>query len=320
MYGFRRLEREWPFDLLEVEESFGTARWIARAVNAKVIVRLHGPWIVNGTALGVPRDTEFYARVTAEGRAIATAAAVSAPSHKVIEHVRDYYNIKLPNAVVVPNPGPEPTSAHNWDRESAESGHVVFVGRFDRHKGGDIAVDAFSLLAERIPSLKLTMAGPDRGVIDESGRHWSFREYVAAKVPGSHRGRIEFIGQVSNDALVKLRRRASVVISAARFENFPMAVLEALSQGCPVVCPDAGGLPEMVEDGVSGLVYPSGDAAALARRIESIIQAPALAAELGATALQQYRSKYLPQRVAERTIEFYQNVCEQHPARRRGGL
>jgi glycosyltransferase involved in cell wall biosynthesis len=319
MYGCRRLEREWPFDLLEVEESFGTARWIARAVNAKVIVRLHGPWIVNGAALGVPRDTAFYARVAAEGRAIATAAAVSAPSRDVLEQVRRYYKMELPNAVVIPNPGPEPTFAHNWDREAAEPGHVVFIGRFDRHKGGDIAVDAFSLLAERIPSLKLTMAGPDRGVMDESGKCWSFPEYVAAKVPGVHRGRIEFLGQVSHDVLVKLRRRASVVISAARYENFPMVVLEALSQGCPVVCPDAGGLPEMVEDGVSGLVYPSGGAAALASRIESIIQAPARAAGLGATALQQYRSKYLPQRVAERTIEFYRNVCE-HPARRRGGL
>jgi glycosyltransferase involved in cell wall biosynthesis len=319
MYGFRRLEREWPFNVLEVEESFGTARWIARAVNAKVIVRLHGPWIVTGAALGVPRDAAFYAKVAAEGRAIATAPAVSAPSRDVLEQVRRYYKTELPNAVVIPNPGPEPTSAHNWDREAAEPGHVVFIGRFDRLKGGDIVVDAFSLLAERIPSLKLTMAGPDGGVMDESGRRWSFSEYVEARVPAPHRRRIEFIGQVDHEALVKLRRRASVVISASRYETFGIAVLEAMAQGCPIVCPNVGGLPEIVEDGTSGLMFPVGDAAALASRIESIIKAPAVAAGLGATALQQYRSKYLPQRVAQRTIEFYRNVCGQHPTRRRGG-
>jgi glycosyltransferase involved in cell wall biosynthesis len=81
------------------------------------------------------------------------------------------------------------------------------------------------------------------------------------------------------------------------------------------VCPNIGGLPEFVEDGTSGLMFPVGDAAALASRIESIIKAPARAAGLGAMALQQYRSKYSPQRIAERTIEFYRNVCGQRPAR-----
>ena len=85
--SFRRLKHDWPFDVLEIEETFGTARWIARAVAAPVVVRLHGPWFVNGSALGVPRDAAFHARVAAEGKAIASAAAVSTPCRDVLERV-----------------------------------------------------------------------------------------------------------------------------------------------------------------------------------------------------------------------------------------
>lgn len=318
MHCARRLERGWPFDVLETEESFGTARWIARAVAAPVVVRLHGPWCVVGPARGEPHDPAFHARVAAEGRAIATAAAVSAPSRAVLDRVRRHYGRPLPDAVVIPNPGPEPNPNDVWDRASADPGLVLFVGRFDRNKGGDLAVDAFARLAERTPSLRLVMAGPDDGVVDELGKRWSFPEYVAAKVPGVHRGRVECIGRVDQDALVAWRRRSGVVISASRYENFPMAVLEAMAQGCPVVCPDAGGLPEMVEDGVTGLVYPAGDVAALADRIASLVAAPGRAAELGATALRQYRARYLPKRVAEQTLEFYRDIRRQRLVRPRG--
>lgn len=314
----RRLERGWPFDLLETEETFGRARWITRAVTAPVVVRLHGPWVIHGPVFGVPQDATFRARVRAEGRAIANAAAVSSPSRDVLRRVREYYRLPLPDAAVLPCPGPEPNPAHTWERAAAEPGHVLFVGRFDRHKGGDIAIDAFARLADRLPSLRLTMAGPDNGVVDDSGRRWSFPEYVADKVPAPHRGRIEFVGQVSPDALVRLRQRAGVVISASRYENFALAVLEAMAQGCPVVCPDAGGLPEMVEDGLSGLVYPAGDATALADRIASLITSPDRAAELGERALERYRAHYTPKQVALQTLEFYHDVCRRNRAHARG--
>ena len=62
------------------------------------------------------------------------------------------YGLTLPEAVVIPYAGPEPRRDYLWDLSRAEPGLVAFVGRFDRHKGGDIAVDAFALLIERHPS------------------------------------------------------------------------------------------------------------------------------------------------------------------------
>ena len=310
MLSLRRLEREWPFDILETEESFGIARWIALAVAAPVVVRLHGPWCVVGPARGEPQDAAFLKRVDAEGRAIAKAAAVSSPSRDVLERVRGHYGQPLPNAVVIPNPGPEPNENEMWDGSRASPGLVLFVGRFDRNKGGDIAVNAFAQLADRLPSLRLAMAGPDDGIVDERGRRWSFPEYVTARVPAQHRGRIEFIGHVHQEALAAWRRRASVVISASRYENFAMTVLEALAQGCPLVCPDAGGLPEMVKHGETGLIYPTGDAAALARCIESLILAPGRAAELGRQGHLNYCVRFLPKQVAKEMADFYKEVCD----------
>lgn len=316
MDGFRRLERETRFDILEMEESFGFPQWVAGAVAAPIVVRLHGPWLIVGAALGAANDAEFHDRVTAEGLGITAAAAVSAPSRHVLERVRQHYGLELPNAAVIPNPGPEPCPGEAWDPRRAEPGNVVFVGRFDRVKGGDLAIDAFALLADRIPSLRLTIAGPDNGVVDDSGKRWAYADYVQAKIPPNHRHRIEFLGRVDQSAISDLRRRASVVISASRFENFPMTVLEAMSQGCPLICPDCGGVPEIVENEANGLLFPAGDAHALAERIESLVGSTDRAAQLGAAALIRYRERYLPRQVAGQTLEFYREVRQRHLARK----
>lgn len=310
----RALHRTWPFDLVEIEESRGLSLWFARAVRVPVIVRLHGPWFLNGRARGAPEDAAFRSLVAREGRAIERADGVSAPSRDVLERVRSHYQLPLPDAVVIPNPGPDPDPRSRWNLRSAEPGLVVFIGRFDRHKGADLVVDATVKLAAEGRRVRLVIAGHDSGFVDDAGRRWSFAEYLAGRVPAERRASIEFLGEVGPARLVELRQRASAVVVASRYEVFGIALLEALAQGCPVVCSDAGAFTEIVSDGRSALVFPSGDTAALARRLAELMDDPARAAELGARGLADYGSRYQSEPIAAATLEFYERVL----ARSRG--
>ncbi|HKC49675.1 MAG TPA: glycosyltransferase family 4 protein [Myxococcota bacterium] len=311
--AFRQLQRRWPFEVAEIEESRGESLWAARAVSAPVVVRLHGPWFLNAPARGVREDAAFRGLVAREGRAIARAEGLSSPSKDTLDRVRKRYGLALPNAVVIPNPGPEPDVRSIWSAASAEPGLILFVGRFDRHKGGDLVVDAFVKLASAGRSVRLVIAGRDDGVVDDAGRRWSFPEYLADRVPPEQRDSIELLGQVAPETLVELRKRASAVVFASRYENFPLSLLEALSQGCPLVSCDAGSCTEIVEDERNALLFPAGDAAALADRLGVLLDHPERAGALAARGLADYRSRFLPDQIALVTLDFYEDVL----ARRR---
>ncbi len=306
----RDLHRAWPYELLEVEESRGDSLWMRRAAPAPVVVRLHGPWFLNAAARGAPEDAAFRGMVRREGRAIAAADGVTSPSRDTLDRVRAKYGLPLSDAAVIPNPGPEAEPANLWRLDTAEPGLVAFVGRFDRHKGGDLVVDAFVKLAATGRRGRLVIAGRDEGVVDDAGKRWSFAEYLAARVPPELRGAIQLLGQVPPAELVALRKRASAVVFASRYENFPLSLLESLAQGCPLVACDTPSCREIVEDGKNALSFPTGDTRAFAARLAELLDHPQRAAALGEGALADYRSRFLPKEIARVTLDFYEGVLD----------
>ncbi len=143
----------------------------------------------------------------------------------------------------------------------------ISVGRLSPEKGVDTAIRAIGLLE----GARLTVAGdgPERASL----------ERLAAEVAP---GQIEFVGHVTPAEVAALNAGARAAILAARwYENMPLSVLETLAAAVPMVVTDLGGLPELVTDGVNGLVVPSGDPRALADALRRLGDDAALAHELG---------------------------------------
>lgn len=305
----RALDQRWPIDLLEMEESFGAAALVARALPGRVVVRLHGPWTVVGPALGAPRDHNHFARVGAEGLALRAAVAVSSPSRAALDHVRRAYRLPLEGAAVIPNPVTLPAPALTWRPDSCEPDTLLFLGRFDRVKGADLVLDAFARLLAEFPRLELLFAGPDVGLRDGT-RTWKLAEYLEARLPAPARARVQVLGAVDHGKVVALRRQAFVTVVASRFETFPMVVLEALAAGSPLVTADCGGVPEIVRHGETALTFPAGDAAALAAQVAALLRERPLAARLGAAGREDCARRFVPQVVAARMRDFYAGVLD----------
>ena len=302
-----------PVDLVEIEESFGIAAQLAPRVRVPVVVRLHGPWFLAARALALPEDTTFRWRVAHEGRAIARAAGLSSPSHDTLEQVRRRYGLVLPVAEIIPNAGPDVPAECCWVRQDCEPNTVLFVGRFDRLKGGDLAIQAFHELAKTNPSVRLVFVGPDRGFRDEKHQTIDLATYISVAVPEpTIRSRIEVKGPLRLEAIAELRRRAGVTIVPSRYENFPMTVLEALAHGCPVVAADAGGIPELVRDGDNGRLFRSGDARHLATVVGTLLGDPAAAEAIGQRARAHYLENFAPDVVAEKMVTFYRKVLRRY--------
>ncbi|MBX3357080.1 MAG: glycosyltransferase family 4 protein [Phycisphaeraceae bacterium] len=295
--------------IVEMEESFGWVGLVARESGVPAVARLHGPWFLNGATIEREDTPQFRRRVRLEGEAIAAAPGVTAPCRDVLEQTRRKYRLALPHAEVIPYPKTLAPDEHRWSPDVSEPDTILFVGRFDNHKAGDVVIDAFNLVRGQRPGARLTFVGPDRGVTDEKGRRWSIQEFLADRFPGgAEESGVSILGLQPPAAIAPLRRRHAVTVIASRYENFAYTALEAISAGSPTVITNVGGLPEIIEHERNGLVARPGDAADLADRIVRMLTDAALSARLARQAAADCEARYHPRVVAQATVDYYNKV------------
>ncbi len=311
LVAIHSLRADAGLQLVEMEESFGIAGHVARRSPVPIVVRLHGPWAVVGQMLGHQADSDFRQRVKAEGRAISAAAGVSAPSHDILRRVRDCYGIELPQAEVIPNPIVPVSKEDRWSLDRCDRDAILFVGRFDRVKAGDVLIDAFARLARHHPKARLVFVGPDRGCVDRAGRSRLLAEFIRERVPEAGvRARIECLGVCSPEQIHLLRSRCLATVVCSRYENCPMVLLEAMAAGCPVIASAVGGMREIIRHEENGLVCRAEDPHDLADQMVRLMKEPDLAARLGRQAAIDAEERYHPRKIAELTLEFYGRVLE----------
>ena len=308
--ALKQLQESWTPDILEIEESFGMAETIRKKVKIPVVLRIHGPWFLNGSALGTKRDKQFKKRVRMEGRAISKAKAVTSPSKTILNLVRKEYCLSLKHARVVHNPAPNYEETSSWLPEAIENKSILFVGRFDLHKGGDIALKAFIRLAQNDRELRLIFVGPDRGIeTPGTNKKKYFDEFLATLTKDSDiLERIENRGLLEQNDILTLRRNSSLTIIPSRFEVFPMTVLEALSIGSPTIACRIGGIPELIDHGKNGLLFEKEDVDGLTERIKELIENKEFSIGLGMNARKRISREFSQKVLSERMEKYYRNV------------
>jgi glycosyltransferase involved in cell wall biosynthesis len=315
----RRLHQEHGVELVEMEESFGLCGLVADRAPVPVVARLHGPWFLTGPTVADPNTKDFANRERREGRAIGRVAAVSAPSREVLDRTRAHYGVALEGAEVIPNPVPGVPDAERWDPRRSEERTILFVGRFDRLKGGDVLIDAFARIRARDPRVSLVFVGPDRGMTDDAGRRWGLEEFLADRLPRApDREAVRWLGPQPASAIPDLRRRAAVTVVCSRWENFPYSLGEAMVHGCPIVATATGGMLEMITDARDGLLVRPGDPDDLARATLELLLDPERAAALGARAAETATRLLSPEAIALRTERFYDRVLARGTTSPRG--
>ena len=202
----------------------------------------------------------------------------------------------------VPNLPPEPRAPHPDPAAVlarlglAGKRIVLHVGRVSVGKGGRVLLDATRLLADVGPEVVIALAG---------------RVELADPVPPEVAGRFRPLGHVSRDDLAALYAAAEVFVAASVWqEPFSRAILEAMDHGLPIVATDAGGNPEAVADGRTGLLVPRSDARALAGAIRRLLADRDLALRLGANARKEVHERFAADATLDALEDFYGRVLE----------
>jgi len=175
---------------------------------------------------------------------------------------------------------------------------VMLVGNFSVHKGQHILLEAAKLLRGRGLDFALVFAG--RGTDSTELKVL----YKAAGLP-VEKGR--FLGL--RDDVEMLLTVASVSVNAAvKGEALSGSIRESLAMGVPAVASDISGNSEIVKEGLTGLLFPPGDAAALAGRLEAVLRDPGLREKLSGNSVPLVREKFSAAIMGVRTLEYYKEL------------
>ncbi len=164
-----------------------------------------------------------------------------------------------------------PSIAFNIDNKS-DSFDILYVGACNKVKGTIFAVEAISLLSDL--DINLNIAGP----FMESDAYFIIVKRTVIKE--NLQDKVRFLGFVEPDKMDALFRRSKLFIMPSLFEGYGIALAEAIAAGLPIVASDVGAIPELIEDGVNGILVPPGNSRALADAIRRLIENPQLRADM----------------------------------------
>jgi len=174
---------------------------------------------------------------------------------------------------------------------------ALFVGRLSQEKGLGTLIEAWSDLD--IP-LKVAGTGP-----------------LENELNNSKSNAVIALGMLEQDFVQKeMRKSAFLVMPSEWYEGFPMVLVEAFSQGLPVVASRLGGMAEIVEDGVTGLHFEAGNAKDLAEKVQWMHDHPEECKEMGLNARKVFEEKYTAEKNYELLMNIYQEAIEDAGAKK----
>ncbi|HEU5396352.1 MAG TPA: glycosyltransferase family 4 protein [Verrucomicrobiae bacterium] len=175
---------------------------------------------------------------------------------------------------------------------------ILCVGFIGRRKNQNAFIRALDPLAAKL-RFKVLFAGAFA-----PGKPASAEFFELLKT----RAWCEHVGFIDRASLKTFLRRASLVALPSIEDNCPMTVLEGAAAGVPVIASAVGGVPDLVEDGKTGLLFDPYQPEQMRAATEKILTQPALAAALAAEAHRQARLRFYPEVVARKHLEIYEEV------------
>ncbi|MBA3884874.1 MAG: glycosyltransferase family 4 protein [Acidobacteria bacterium] len=243
--------------------------WLASICRYKLVLSAHGSDVLRPK----PWDAPLLPRI------LAGAAAVTTVSRLTARRVIEDYPVDPARVSIIPNG----VDCDFWSnvrgvRLAQRPPTILAVGRLHPVKGHDVLLRAFALLAGAHPHARLVLVG------DGGFRHTL--EVLTAELGIT--GRVEFAGQLGPEAVRARMAAARCFVLPSRSEGLPLALLEAMAAGLPVVATRVGGVPEVVDESHARLV-PTEDPPRMAAALQAALVDSTASEGLAARGLQRAR-------------------------------
>jgi glycosyltransferase involved in cell wall biosynthesis len=183
---------------------------------------------------------------------------------------------------------------------------VLFVGRLEKRKGIETLFKAIPLVLKEVPDARFHIVGSDTNLAPNGG---SYRDHLLQNMDKKYHKNVRFVGYVNDNELKDFYRNCDIFVAPSLYESFGLIYLEAMAWGKPVIGCDVGGVPEIVEDGETGILIPPEDENALAEAIINL-KDEKLRAKMGEQARKKIKERYTREKMALNSSEIYREIVK----------
>lgn len=291
----QRLIKRYGIDLLHLQGVSRNAAYavqLSRLTKTPLVATFHGIEVHSIFHANIPPQLLRWQRYWL-ARTVAAARNVTTCSRDLAQQL----------VSIAPSAAAKLTVIHNGvdlapflRQPTSDRKHLLLIGRMVQKKGLDIALRAFAILKQQrlspLPPLVIAGDGPERANLLALARSLNLQNEV------------RWLGAVTDrDQIAHLFATSLATIVPSREEPFGIVCLEALASGCPVVASRVGGIPEIVRDGVDGLLVPPEDPAAIADALKRIVNGETVLAS--PTTLRERASEFSWDRIGMNYLELY---------------
>jgi len=305
----RRLQENVRPELIHLSNVMlaGTARQLAARLDVPVVCTLSGE---DSFLEQLPEPHYSQARDVLRERS-ADLAALVAMNHYYAGFMTEYLSVPRERIHVIP-PGLN-LSGHGTPQKTQRSEgsgkrpvRIGYLSRICPEKGLHQLAEAFELLwqEENLPPMRLLAAG----YLNEADAAY-LRRIQSQLDDSGPAGRFQYVGELDRAAKIAFLQSLDVMsVPTVHRESKGLAILEAWANAVPVVLPEHGAFPELVQDTGGGLLCEADNPPALAAALKRMILAPDFASRCGRRAQEAVRQRYNAPLMARRTIELYRTL------------
>ncbi|MEN8221293.1 MAG: glycosyltransferase family 4 protein [Pseudomonadota bacterium] len=230
--------------------------------------------------------------------AVSTATAQHYSTHLKLPHVEVIHNGFPVDDILQPVP--------KLDRQKVLARYGIISDEFVAIVPGRLIFEkAHRILLQSLTILRKKKLFPRVLIFGDGPLQNELRQTLVAE---QLLGQVVLHGAIPHKELMRVVQAADIFVMASIFEGFPHAPGEAMALAKPVIATRVGGLTDLIEDGVSGLLVPPGDAGSLADRIAQLMADPALRERLGQGGRQRIETCFSVDAIAERYVRYYETL------------
>jgi glycogen(starch) synthase len=201
---------------------------------------------------------------------------------------------------------------------------ILFVGRLEPRKGIETLLSAIETIfnsnkkndvKDKFHQIKFLICGKDNtNKFINSGL--TYKETFNSKnISEDWFSQVDFLGEVSDEDLWKYYEKCDIFVAPSKFESFGLIFLEAMSCGKPVIGTNTGGIPEVIKDGINGLLVTPDDPQELASAIQKLILDDNLRIEFGKNSEKVFKENFVSKRMAEQSLTLYNDTIKRNVLR-----
>lgn len=295
---------------------------VVRSFNPEtpIVLHMHGEWLTQVDPLWVERwlsETDFILSVSDfVGEGIKRRFPKYAPRCQTV-----YMGVDSERFAVERGPSTRRNGAKR----------LLYVGRISPEKGLHVLLDAFLLVLRRFPDATLKIVGPEwrmprQYIVDLSGNlkissldafyGGSYLASLKRRVPAEIAHQVEFVDLVVHEKINAYFEHADLYVNPSLSESLGMSIIEAMASELAVVATRVGGVPEVVDEGRTGLLVESDNATALAGAIIDLLENDPLRESMGKAALRRVDELFSWDHISDSLLNKYRNLLTECSGRR----